>query len=98
MLEGGVSKLGLPLPAGDPGVRVAPVDGEVPAALRQPDQRADVALLEPARAHHVLAPFREILDAEGKLAPAEHPRRMEQPLEVLLQAEDRRPARRAIAA
>src|SRR3989442_10778780 len=39
------------------------------------------------RSHHVLAPFREILDPEGKLAPAEHPRRMEQALEVLLQAE-----------
>src|SRR5256886_7005297 len=98
LLECGGAQVRLPLPDSDSSVGLARVDGEVPAALRQPDQRADVTLPEPARAHHALAAFREILDPEGKLAPAEHPRRMEQPLEVFLQAEDRGPARRAIAA
>src|ERR1700682_4074372 len=96
VLERGGAQIRLPLPHGDAGVRLAGIDREVPTALREPDEGTDVALLEAARPHHVLASVGELLQAEGQLAPPQDVRRMEEPLDVILEPEDRRALRRAV--
>src|SRR6202011_3248400 len=87
-----------PFPDGDSGVRLAAVDGEVPAAFCQPDERADVACLEAARPHRVDAGFAKLALAVRQVAKAEYARRRQKPRDVVLEPEDGRPARGAVAA
>ena len=92
------SEVLLPLPDGDAYVRLAAVDRQVPAALGQVDERADVALLEPVGLHRLAAGLDQLVDGEGQLAPAHDVRRVDQALDVVAQAEDGGTADGAVAA
>src|SRR5436853_7889366 len=75
----------LPFPDRDSDVRLAGVDSEVPSALGEVHQRADVTLLEWTCGNRVDARLRQLLRRPRQLAKSEDPCRLAQPRDVVLQ-------------